>query len=65
MSLVTDMLDRLTVLAVVKAQLDETAARIRRKGDWLLDLEKRVIRVESAISSGTPATAKRPRLPRK
>jgi len=65
MSLVTDMLDRLTVLAVVKAQLDETAARIRRKGDWLLDLEKRVIRLESAVSLGTPATAKRPRLPRK
>ena len=65
MSLVTDILDRLTGLAVVKAQLDTTAADVRRMGDWLLDLEKRVIRLESAVSLGTPATAKRSRLPRK
>ena len=65
MSLVTDILDRLTGLAVVKAQLDATAADVRRMGDWLLDLEKRVIRLESAVSPGIPTTAKRPRLPRK
>jgi hypothetical protein len=65
MSLVTDILDRLTGLAVVKAQLDTTAADVRRMGDWLLDLEKRVIRLESSASPGAPMAAKRKRLLRK
>ena len=65
MSLVTDILDRLTGLAVVKAQLDTTAAELRRMGDWLLDHEKRLIRLESATNTGEPATTKHPRLPRK
>jgi hypothetical protein len=65
MSLVTDILDRLTGLAVVKAQLDTTAAEVRRMGDWLLDHEKRVIRLESVAPSSAPATPERPRLPRK
>jgi hypothetical protein len=65
MSLVTDILDRLTGLAVVKAQLDTTAVEVRRMGDWLLDLEKRVIRLESVAPPSASAKPKRPRLPRK
>ena len=65
MSLVTEILDRLTGLAVVKAQLDTTAAEVRKLGDWLLDIEKRVIRLESGFPSGRPATARQPRLPGK
>ena len=65
MSLVTDILDRLTGLAVVKAQLDTTATEVRRMGDWLLDLEKRVIRLESVAQPSAPTAPKRPRLPRK
>jgi hypothetical protein len=65
MSLITDILDRLTGLAVVKAQLDITTGEVRRMSDWLLDLEKRAIRLESAAAPSAPATRKRPRLPRK
>ncbi len=65
MSLVTDILDRLSGLAVVRAQLDTTAGEVRRMSDWLLDLEKRVIRLESAAPPSARATPKRPRLPRK
>lgn len=65
MSLVTEILDRLTGLAVVKAQLDITAAEVRKMGDWLLDIEKRVIRLESGIPSRRHATVRRPRLPGK
>jgi len=62
MSLVTEILDRLTGIAVVKAQLDITAEEVRKMGDWLLDIEKRVIRLESGVPLGAPATARRPRL---
>jgi hypothetical protein len=65
MSLVTDILDRLSHLAVVKAQLDTTAGEVRRMSDWLLDLEKRVVRLESATPPSARPTPKRPRLPRK
>lgn len=65
MSLITDILDRLTGLAVVKAQLDTTAAEVRRMGDWLLDHEKRLIRLEPRPQPSALSTPKRPRLPRK
>jgi hypothetical protein len=65
MSLVTDILDRLTGLAVVKALLDTTAMEVRRMGDWLLDHEKHLIRLESAAQPSAPKTMKPPRMPRK
>jgi hypothetical protein len=64
MSLVTDILDRLTGLAVVKVQLDMTATEVRRMGDWLLDHEKRLIRLESSSQPGPSAAPQQPRLPR-
>jgi hypothetical protein len=64
-SLVAEILDRLTGLAVVKAQLDANASALRRMVDWLLDLERRVIRLESAAPPGATAMHKRPRLQRR
>ena len=67
MSIITEILDRLTGIAVLKAQLDSTAGEVRRMGDWMLDLERRLIRVESSSTlSATPAPApKRKRLTKK
>ena len=65
MSLITEILDRLTGLAVIKAQLDSTASDVRRMGDWLLDLEKRTIRLESQTTAAPARASKPPRLPRK
>ncbi|MFN0299471.1 MAG: hypothetical protein ACKVQU_03855 [Burkholderiales bacterium] len=65
MSLVTEILDRLTGLAAVKAQLDTTAADVRRLADWMLDHEKRVLRIEAGLSPKDRAPRRSVRLPRK
>lgn len=60
MSLMTEILVRLTGMALAKAQLDMGAAEVRKLGDCALDLEKRVIRLE-----GAPLAPTRKRLSRK
>ncbi len=65
MSLVTEILDRLTGLAAVKAQLDTSAADVRRLADWVLDHEKRVLRLEAGRSPPDPTSRRSARLPRK
>lgn len=57
MSLVTELLERLAGVAMLKEKVNDTADRVERLGDWMLELDRRVTRVESAQSS--------PRLPKK
>lgn len=65
MSLVTEILDRLTGIAVVRTKLDQTTDRVETMGAWLLDHEKRMVRLEARADIPGGATAKAKRLPRK
>ena len=47
MSLVAEILDRLSGVAVVREKLNETAGRIDKMGEWLLDHEKRLTTMEA------------------
>ena len=47
MSLVTDILDRLSGVAIVKERLAETNKNVDRALSWLLDHEKRLTRMEA------------------
>ncbi len=47
MSLITDILDRLSGIAVVREQLNETTRNLERLADWLLDHEKRLTTLEA------------------
>jgi hypothetical protein len=65
MSTITEILDRLSGIAVLKERLAETNRNVDRGLAWLLDHEKRLIRLE-ARSEGAPTPAPAaPRLPRK
>lgn len=48
MSVVTEILERLAGVALLKAKVNETADRVERLGEWVLELDRRVTRVESA-----------------
>jgi hypothetical protein len=65
MSAITDILDRLSGVAVVKERLAETARNVDRSLVWLLDHEKRLIHLEARAPSPDVAPAKRPRVTRK
>ena len=47
MSLVTELLERLAGVALLKAKVNDTADRVERLGEWMLELDRRVTRVES------------------
>lgn len=49
MSLVTEILDRLTGIAVVRERLGETGQKVDRLADAVLDHEKRLIRLETTL----------------
>ena len=51
MSLVGDILDRLSGVAVVKAELEQTAKRLDRLADLMLNHETRIARVEGALAA--------------
>lgn len=61
MSLITELLERLAGVAVLREKVDDTAERVERLGEWTLDLDRRVTRVESAQS----ARRAPPRLPKR
>lgn len=65
MSLVTEILDRLTGIAIVRAKLDETTQRVETIGAWLLDHEKRILRLEASIERAASAVPRPKRLPKK
>lgn len=46
MSLVTEILERMSGIAIVREKLDDTSHRMDRVADWLLDHEKRIVRLE-------------------
>lgn len=68
MSLVTDILDRLSGVAVVKTELAHTAQRIDKLGEVVFNHETRIARLEGALAATTkPVEAgptERKRLPR-
>ena len=56
MSLVGDILDRLSGVAVVKAELEQTAKRLDRLVDLLLNHETRIARMEGALAATSGIT---------
>jgi hypothetical protein len=68
MSVVSDILDRLSSVAVVKAELEQTAKRLDRFGDLVLNHETRIARLEGVMagvaSSSPTAQSARKRLPK-
>ncbi len=68
MSVVSDILDRLSGVAVVKAELEQTAKRMDRLGDLVLNHETRIARIEGVMAgaAGQPPAAQsaRKRLPK-
>jgi hypothetical protein len=52
MSLVTDILDRLSGVAVVRTELTHTAQRIDRLGKVVFNHETRIARLEGALAAG-------------
>jgi hypothetical protein len=49
MSLVAEILDRLTGIAVVREKLSESGHKVDRLAEGLLDHEKRLIRLELTV----------------
>jgi chromosome segregation ATPase len=48
MSLVTELLERLAGVAMLKEKVNDTAERVERLSEWLLELDRRVARIEGA-----------------
>ncbi|MGI9047199.1 MAG: hypothetical protein ACR2FI_10540 [Burkholderiales bacterium] len=67
MSAITDILDRLSGVAILKERLAETSKNVDRSLMWLLNHEKRLIRGEEAGRSTVkaPAAKTQRRIPRK
>lgn len=62
MSTIAEILDRLSGVAVLKERVAETSRNVDRSMAWLLEHEKRLIRLEMATPAApTPP----PRLPKK
>ena len=62
MSLVTDILERLSSIAIVREKLDDTTKRVDKVADWLLDHERRITTLEvkqSAVTGGKSSRKKR------
>ena len=55
MSAITDILDRLSGVAILKERLAETVRNVDRSLVWLLDHEKRLIRLEEGGRSAARA----------
>lgn len=58
MSLLADILDRLSGVAIVRERLSETALCVDRLADRLLDHERRLARLETLILEPRPAGAR-------
>ena len=62
MSLVTDILERLSSIAIVREKLDDTTKRVDKVADWLLDHERRITTLEvkqAAVADGKSSRKKR------
>jgi hypothetical protein len=58
MSLVTEILDRLSGIAAVREHLNMTSQRVEKLADLMIDHERRLIRIEA----GAPPQKPTPRL---
>ncbi|MGH8535961.1 MAG: hypothetical protein ACREXM_05730 [Gammaproteobacteria bacterium] len=66
MSLVTEILERLVGIAVLRERVYDTAQRVDRLADWLLDHERRLTQLETLSPGASKSSAKTPRrLPKK
>jgi len=62
MSLVTEILERLSGIAIVREKLDYTAKNVDKVADWLLDHERRITTLEvkqAAVAGDKPSRKKR------
>ena len=59
MSMVTDILERLSGIAVVREKLNDTTQRIDKMADWLLDHEKRITTLEATWSAPQRRTTRK------
>ena len=59
MSLVTEILDRLTGIAIVSEKLAETARKVDRLADALLNHERRLIQLETMLFPPAAVAPKR------
>lgn len=58
MSLITELLDRLSGIAVVRERLADTAKRVDALADRLLDHERRITRLETLGPQTPPGGAR-------
>lgn len=63
MSLLTEILDRLSGIAVVRERVSDTAKRVDALAERVLDHERRLIRLETLVSVAEVPAPKR--LPKK
>jgi hypothetical protein len=61
MSLVTDILDRLSGVALVRERVSEVAQRADRLAERMLDHERRLARLETHVLERPAPTGKPPR----
>lgn len=54
MGTITDILDRLSGVAVLKAQVDVVAKNVDQSLTWLLDHEKRILKIEAKQGVSQP-----------
>ncbi len=62
MSLVAEILERLSGIAIVREKLDYTAKNVDKVADWLLDHERRITTLEAkqpAVAGGKAPRKKR------
>ena len=60
MSLITELLDRLSGVAVVRERLGDTVKRVDALAERLVDHERRLTRLEVIVSSESPRGGKAP-----
>lgn len=56
MSVITEILDRLSGIAAVREQLNMTSQRVEKLADLMMDHERRLIRMEAGAPVQKPAT---------
>ena len=61
MSLIAEILDRLSGVAVVRERLGATSQRVERLAERMLDHERRLMRLETLILEAPAPRAKRRR----
>jgi hypothetical protein len=60
MSLVTEILDRLSGVAIVRERLSDTGQRVDRLSERVLDHERRLARLETLVLEAPVRRARKP-----